>query len=193
MRILLNLVLVALIAALAYLLYSGIAEPIKFKAEKDKRKDAVVAKLEQIRTSQELYREITGEFAKDFNSLATTLKTDSIPFRQVLEDPEFPGDPDKFIVNILLYSAIDSLNSMGIDLDDLANVPYSNGAKFSITSDTLTYQKTNVWVTETMTKWSEFMGEYASTSYMKYDDTYNPANMIGFGSMNSPNLEGNWK
>ena len=193
MRILLNLVLVALIAALAYLLYSGIAEPIKFKAEKDRRKDAVVAKLEQIRTAQEIYRDITGEFAKDFNSLASTLKTDSIPFRQVLEDPEFPGDPDKFIVNILYSSALDSINGMGINLDNLASVPFSDGARFSMTSDTLTYQKTNVWVTETMTKWSEFMGPYADRRYMKYDDTYDPERMIGFGTLNSPNLEGNWK
>tara|TARA_B100000497_G_C7639748_1_gene384571 strand:- start:20 stop:601 length:582 start_codon:yes stop_codon:yes gene_type:complete len=193
MRIILNLVLIALIAALAYLLYSGIAEPIKFKAEKDKRQEAVVAQLEDIRTSQELYRDITGKFANGFDSLTYVLKTDSIPFRQVLEDPEFPGDPDKFIVNTIYSSAIDSINAMGIDLDGLANVPYSNGAKFSITSDTMTYQKTKVWVTETMTQWSEFMGSYASTSYMKYDDTYNPANMIGFGSLNSPNLEGNWK
>lgn len=193
MKILLNLVLLVLIGALAYLLYSGIAEPIKFKAEKDRRKQAVVSKLENIRTSQELYREITGEFAKDFNTLTSTLKTDSIPFRQVLEDPEYPGDPDKFIVNVIYSSAIDSIRGMGIDLDDLVNVPFSNGSKFSMTSDTLTYQKTNVWVTETMTKWADFMGPFAATRYMKYDDTYNPERMIGFGSMNSPNLEGNWR
>ena len=193
MRILINLVLVALIAALAYLLYSGIAEPIKFKAEKDRRESAVISKLEQIRTCQEIYRDITGEFAADFDSLSYTLRTDSIPFRQVLEDPEFPGDPEKFIVNTILSSALDSINSMGIDLASLSDVPFSNNAKFSIVADTITYQKTNVWVTEVMTKYNEFMGEYADNRYMKYDDTYNPKNNIGFGSMNSPNLEGNWK
>ena len=193
MRILFNLVLLALIGLLAYLLYSGIAEPIKFKAEKDKRKNAVVESLENIRTSQELYREITGEYAPDFATLAQVLKTDSIPFRQVLEDPDFPGDPEKFIVNIIKYSAIDSINAMGIDLDNLSDVPFSDNAKFSIAADTMTYQKTNVWVTETMTQWKQFMGPYADSRYMKYDDQYNPEASIGFGSMNSPNLEGNWK
>lgn len=193
MKILLNLVLLAVIAGLGYLLYSGIAEPIKFKEEKDRRQDAVVSQLEDIRTCQELYREIKGGFASSFDSLAYVLKNDSIPFRQVLEDPEFPGDPEKFIVNIIYSSARDSINAMGIDVDNLSNVPFSNGAKFSIAADTMTYQKTNVWVTETMTKYSEFMGTYADKRYMKYDNSYNPDNMIGFGNMNSPNLEGNWK
>ncbi|MEE9372145.1 MAG: hypothetical protein V3V00_03755 [Saprospiraceae bacterium] len=193
MKILLNLVLLAFIAGLAYLLFSGIAEPIKFKEEKDRRKDAVVQKLENIRTSQEMYRDITGEFANDFSTLASTLKTDSIPFRQVLEDPDYPGDPDKFIINVIYSSAIDSINALGINLDNLGNVPFSDGAKFSIKADTLTYQKTNVWVTEVMTEWNKFMGPFADTRYMKYDNTYDPAKPIGFGTMDSPNLEGTWK
>ena len=183
----------ALIIGLAYLLYSGIAEPIAFKAEKDRRKLVVTTKLEQIRTCQEIYRDITGEFAPDFETLVSTLRNDSIPFRQVLEDPDFPGDVDKFIVNTTYSAAIDSTNGMGIELDDLVNVPYSDNAKFSMSSDTTTYQKTNVWVTETMTIWKEFMGEFADTRYMKYDDSYNPETLIGFGSLNSPNLEGNWR
>jgi len=184
---------VALIAALAYALYFNIAEPINFKAEKDKRESAVVAQLEKIRTCQEIYRDITGEFAPTFDTLVQVLSTDSIPFRQVLEDPDFPGDPEKFIVNVLYSSASDSLSAMGISLNNLSGVPFSNDAKFSITADTMTYQKTNVWVTQVMTKYKEFMGEFADQKYMKYDDTYNPGTDIGFGSLNSPNLEGTWK
>ena len=153
----------------------------------------MIAQLEDIRTSQELYRDITGGFAPDFATLAKTLKTDSIPFRQVLEDPRFPGDPDKFIINTIYSSALDSMNAMGIDLDGLGVVPYSDNARFSIMADTITYQLTNVWVTEVMAKYSDFMGSYSSRNYMKYDDTYNPDNLIGFGSMNSPILSGNWR
>jgi len=193
MRLIINIVLVALIAGLAYLLYSGIAEPIAFKAEKDRRKATVVHKLGQIRTCQEIYREITGGFAPDFATLVSTLKTERIPFRQVLEDLDFPGDPDKFIVNITYASALDSIRAMGIELDNLSSVPFSDNARFSMASDTTTYQKTNVWVTETMTVWKEFMGPYANARYMKYDDSYNPEKAIGFGTLNSPNLEGNWR
>ena len=63
MKYVVNLVIIALIALLAYALVGGIQEPIKFKAEQLKRKTAVTTKLQQIRTAQELYREITGEFA----------------------------------------------------------------------------------------------------------------------------------
>jgi hypothetical protein len=193
MKLIINIVLVALIAGLAYLLYTGISEPIKFKAEKDKRQSVVVERLQNIRTAQELYRDITGKYAPDFETLANVLKNDSIPFRQVLEDPDYPGDPEKFIVNLLYFSALDSLNAMGINPDDLRNVPFSDNAQFTMQSDTIEYQKTNVWVTETMTRYKEFMGPFADTRFMKYDDSYNPEASIGFGSMNSPNLEGNWK
>ena len=161
MKYLVNLLIVGAVALFAYLLYSGINEPIKFRAELDERKMVVTDKLQQIRTAQELYREIKGEFAPSFEQLASVLKTDSIPFRQLTADPDDPENPDKFLVNIINYSAIDSVTAMGINLDDLSYVPYTNkGSKFEIQADTMTYQSTLVPVVEVMTKWGTFMGEY---------------------------------
>ena len=51
MKIALNLIVLLLIAGLAYALVGGISEPIKFKDEYTKRKDAVTGKMEQIRKS----------------------------------------------------------------------------------------------------------------------------------------------
>ena len=194
MKYIINLLIVGLVVFLGYLLYTNINEPIMFRNELNKRKNIVTEKLVNIRTAQELYREITGEFAPNFDTLVYVLKNDSIPFRQLLADPNDPENPDLFIENIILFSALDSIQAMGINLDDLAYVPYTNrGSEFSIQADTLTYQQTLVPVVEVMTRWKEFMGEYGDPRFSMYEKDYQPDAKIGFGSMSSPNLEGNWK
>jgi len=194
MKYLINLLIVGAVALLAYLLYYGINEPIKFKAELDSRKNVVTDKLEQIRKAQEIYRDIKGEYAGTFDSLAYVLNVDSIPIRQLLADPEDPENPDKFITNIILRSAKDSIDAMGINLKELAFVPYTdNKTRFDMVADTTTYQQTLVPVLEVMTKWSDFMGDFSDPRFSMYQKDYNPAARIGFGSLNSPNLEGNWK
>lgn len=194
MKILLNLIILGIIGFLGYALYSSINEPIKFRGEMTKRKDVVVNSLQNIRTSQELYRDIKGEYAKSFGDLKSVLTNDSIPFRQLLADPEDPENPDKFIENIILTSALDSLKSLRIDLSGLEYVPYTNkGVSFSMTADTMTYQQTLVPVVEVMTRWKDFMGEFADPKFSMYEKNYDPNSKIGFGSMSSPNLEGNWR
>ena len=192
MKIALNLIVLLLIAGLAYALVGGISEPIKFKDEYTKRKDAVTGKMEQIRKAQEIYREITGEFAGSFDTLSYVLTNDSIPFVRLEADPDDPTNEDKYIRVVTYSSALDSIRAMDIDLGDLATVPFSKNAKFEMKSDTTTYQSTLVPVMECMTRWKEFMGPYADNKYAKYDDTYDPNARIGFGSLSSPNLEGNW-
>lgn len=194
MKYLINAIIVGAVIFLGYLLYNGINEPIKFRSELEKRKVVVTDKLVNIRSAQEMYRQIKGEFAPSFEELAAVLKTDSIPFRQLMADPEDPENPDKFIVNIIKYSALDSLRGMNINLDDLSYVPYTNKSKrFDIQADTMTYQSTLVPVVEVMTRWGEFMGDYSDPKFSMYEKGYDPKSKLGFGSMSSPNLEGNWK
>ena len=194
MKYLINLLILGAIGFLGYMLWNSINEPIKFRAELSKRQNVVVSKLEQIRTAQELYRDITGEFAPSFEQLAQVLKTDSIPFRQLVADPEDPDNPDKFITNIIYHNALDSVTALGIDLDGLKFVPYSDqSSTFALQADTMTYQQTLVPIVEVMTRYSEFMGQFADEKFSMYEKNYNPNNKLGFGSMSSPNLEGNWK
>jgi len=193
MKYALNLIILLAIGALAYLLYYNIKEPIDFRTEKDLRLRAVGEKLSDIRTCQEIYRDITGRFANSFDSLSLVLSRDSIPFEKVSEDPDFPGDESKFIYTTIYSSAKDSIENMGIDLSSLADVPYGDGSKFAIASDTMTYQKTLVSVTETSTRFKDFMGIYASPRYAKFDNTYDPNKMVKFGDMGKPVLTGNWE
>lgn len=192
MKYIINLVILALIVLLGYALYSGIQEPIKFRDELNKRKGSVTAQLEKIRTIQELHRDIKGVYAGSFDELVNTMTYDSIPFVRLDADPDDPTNPDKFIRVTTYSSAIDSVRGLGIELDGIGKVPYSDNAQFTMQADTMTYQSTLVPVMECMTRYGEFMGPYADARFRQYDERYNPQKKLGFGSMSSPNLEGNW-
>ena len=192
MRIIINIFLVLLIGLLAYMLYSSIKEPIAFGEEKEKRKAKVVQSLENIRTTQEIYFKMTGEYAPSFDVLVDAMTNDSIPFSKLTEDPDDPGNTEKFIETITYTPAIDSIRALGIDLSSLSKVPYADNLDFEITADTMEYQSTNVWVTEVGTKWKNFMGEFADPRFAKYDSKYDPNVTIKFGDLNKPSRAGSW-
>jgi len=60
MRSVINIILLALIAFLVYTLVSIIKEPIAFQSAKSAKKARVTDRLKEIRTSQEIFRDITG-------------------------------------------------------------------------------------------------------------------------------------
>lgn len=192
MKAIINILILLAIIGLSYLLVSGIQEPIVFKNAFDERKAVVAERLNDIKTCQEIYRDITGRFAHSFDTLTQVLTVDSIPFQQVFGDESDPDNEDKFIYKTVYTSAIDSVKNLGISLDSLRFVPYSNSVEFDIAADTMTYQKTLVPVCEVGTRYKEFMGKYANAKYQKYDDRYDPAARMKFGDMSSPNLSGNW-
>lgn len=193
MRLIINLVLLALVALLIWVLIGTIREPIAFKAEKEKREDAVVAKLKLVRQTQELYRGVTGKFAGHFDTLATVLKNDSFRIIQVFGDPDDPNNVGAIVYDTLYKSAYDSIRVLGINLDSLSYVPYGGGERFRIAADTITYQKTLVNVVEVGVLYNVFMGPFGDPRFAKYDNSYDPTRVMKFGDMNSPNLSGNWE
>jgi hypothetical protein len=193
MKILINLVLVALIGGLGYLLYDSISEPIKFKTVKDKRRQAVVDQLMEVREAQKVYMMVTGEYANTFDTLRQVLNTGVIKVEKITGDPDDPENMDKVQRDTILFPAIDSIQAMGLQLDSLEYVPYGNGEKFTMESDTTTYQQTLVNVVEVKTFYKVFMGDYADPRYAQYDNSYDPAKSLKFGNMSKPQLSGNWE
>lgn len=132
--------------------------------------------MKQIKTSQEIYRFIKGTFAGSFEELTNVLKNEKIPFEKIENDPTDPTNEDKFIRSTSYSPAIDSIKAMGINIDSLAFVPFTNGLKFEIAADTIEYQSTKVPVVQVGTKWKTFMGEFGDPKYKKYDKYFDPEN-----------------
>jgi len=193
MKYVINFVLVLLILAFAYFLYNSIAEPIKFTEEKKRREVKVINNLKDIRTVQELYREITDSFANNFDSLIYVLKNDSIPVIKTIGNPDEIESIEDVEYDTIYFSAIDSINKLKIDLDSMKYVPYSNGKIFNIAAQEIDYQKTKVNVVEVSTRYKFFMGMYADKKYQKYETGYDPDKILKFGDLNTPNITGNWE
>lgn len=193
MRIVINLLLIAVAAFLLWTLFTSIKEPIAFKDEKDRRENAVIEKLKQIRTAQELFRNIKGGFAPNFDTLSKVLSTERFAIIGVNGDPDDPNFTGTITYDTSYSAAIDSINRLGINLDSLRFVPFSNGVAFDLKADTLTYQKTLVQVIEVGTKRVNFMGPYADKRFARYDQNYDPEKPIKFGNLGAPNLSGNWE
>ncbi len=200
MRLLINLFLAILSIGLVYLIVMSIYSPIEFQNEKMKRQDAVVEKLKDIRTAQIAFRGITGKFAHDFDTLKQVLTTDSFKIVKVFGNPDAQDKKDEVRYETFYVPAKDSIQQLGLDLDDMQFVPYTdNKEKFQIQSDIIVYQSTNVPVVQVKAPWKSFMGEYAAPKYKRFDNKYNPDDItepgyyIQFGDMNRPSTSGNWE
>ncbi len=193
MRTIINVILALISIFLLWVLYRSIEEPIKFEKERQKRELAVIQKLQQIRTAQELYRGITGTFAPDFDTLRYVLEHEQFKIIQVFGDPDDPTNTEAIRYDTIYKPAIDSIMALGIDLANLSKVPFSDTAHFEIFADTITYQSTLVPVVEVGVPRYVFMGKYGDPSYSKYDKRYDPNKPLKFGDRSAPNLTGNWE
>lgn len=189
-----NLFFLVLAFGLAYLLYKSIEEPIAFDKFRDTRETVVETKLETIRKTQEMYRDITGEFAANFDTLNQVLTEESFALIKVVGDPDDPNFTGEITYDTTFLPAIDSIKALGIDLDDLRFVPFTdNKVAFDIDAKTVEYQSTTVAVVQVGTKRKNFMGDYADPRFAQYDRKYDPNAVIKFGDLNKPNLGGNWE
>lgn len=194
MRKIFNALFLILAFALAYLLYKSIEEPIAFEDFRSERKATVVAKLETIRKAQEMYRDITDEFAPTFDTLNEVLQNESFAIIKVIGDPDDPNFTGEITYDTTFRSAIDSVRALGIDLENLRYVPYTdNKETFDIDAKIVQYQSTDVPVVQVGTPWKTFMGDYADPRFAQYDRKYVPSKPLKFGDLSKPNLSGNWE
>ncbi|MEZ4908805.1 MAG: hypothetical protein R2771_14435 [Saprospiraceae bacterium] len=157
------------------------------------REKAVISHLKQIRTSQEIYREITDTFAGNLDDLVSVLKTKSIPIPRIIGNPDDITNVKEIQYDTTYVSALDSLKNLNVNVDSMIYVPFSDNKKFSIEAGEIEYQNTKVNVVQVGTFFRDFMGPYADLRFEKYETGYSPDNMIKFGDLNAPNLTGNWE
>lgn len=193
MRKIFSLLFLVLAFFLGYLLYKSIEEPINFAAERVKRDRAVAAQLGKIRTTQELYRDITGEFAPDFDTLRQVLRTDDLLEIAVVGDPDDPNFTGEITYDTTRIPAIDSIRAMGIDLETLDEVPFGEGTKFDISANVIEYQSTSVPVVQVGVQKKKYMGRFGDNRFSRYDQNYDPNTAMKFGDLSKPSLAGTWQ
>jgi hypothetical protein len=142
MKTIIQIVLWIACIGLGYLIYDSVTGPIEFKKVKIERFGKVVAKLKDIRNSQEAYKTVNGNYAKDFNSLIKFIDTGNYVITQQRDSSFMEFDKSyqidmlkevKIIDTLGFVSVKDSLFKKDTRYKSLMDIPGApNGEKISM-------------------------------------------------------------
>lgn len=79
MKTVYQIVLIAAVIILSYLLYSSVERPLEFDKAKNERYDATIERLKDIRKAELAYKDVNGKFTGSFDTLITFVKTGKLP------------------------------------------------------------------------------------------------------------------
>lgn len=142
MKTIIQIVLWIACIGLGYLIYNSVTGPIEFKKVKIERFGKVVAKLKDIRNSQEAYKTVNGNYAKDFNSLIKFIDTGNYVITQQRDSSFMEFDQAyqidmlkevKIIDTLGFVSVRDSLFKKDTRYKNLMDIPGApNGEKITM-------------------------------------------------------------
>ena len=142
MKTVLKLVLWALSIVFAYMIYLSVNAPIEFKKVKQERFTKVIDVMKDIRNSQEAYKSVNGEFAKNFESLVAFIDTANYTITQQRDSSFYEYNKVyridmlkevKIIDTLGTISIKDSLFKKDMRFKSMMNVPYGqNNEKFKM-------------------------------------------------------------
>lgn len=187
-KLIFNIVLALLIAGLVYYLYKIIQEPIIFEREKKVRYRETVSRLKDIRTAQLAYKDMHGKFAKDFNTLITSLNNDQYPEVKIIGNPD---DTTQVITYDTLFIPLKekAFKDAPFSLDSMQFIPYSGGVKFTMDAGEITKNNVKIQVFEAFAEEKVFLKELKE----EYDKYINDKAILSVGSMSDATLSGNWE
>ena len=147
MKTILQIVLWIVCIGLGYLIYKSVTGPIEFKKVKQARFADVISNLKDIRDSQEAYRTVNGEFAKDFKTLIAFVDNGQYTITQRRDSSYMEFDKVYGIDLLREVTIIDTLGFVKVKdsifkgsdrYKNMMNVPHTQGdEKFQMKADIL--------------------------------------------------------
>ena len=150
-RYIVQVLLLGVIVALAYFIYSGVMKPINFENEREARYEKVIQNLKEIRTAEVAFRSVYGKYTGSFDTLIFFIKHDSFP----VEYAEGSLDDSLavamgLVVRKTYYVPVrDSIFPKDYNIDSLPYVPGTKDVKFELKAGVIeTASKVSVQVFE---------------------------------------------
>lgn len=191
---------------LAYKIYQSINAPIEFKKVRKERFSQVIAKLKDIRDSQEAYKTVNGKFAANFNSLIQFVDTGSYTITQQ-RDSSFMRmnrvygielQVDTTIIDTLGFVKVkDSLFKNDDRYKSMMDVPYAQGGeKFEMKSDIIDKQGYKAPVFEAKVKKTAILFDQPADLLARENAHQSVEEVNGteikVGSLTDVSTNGNW-
>jgi len=183
-RIILNVLLVAIVAFLGWKLVNDIKGPIAYEDERKIRLEAAVVKLKEIRKAQIMYKRKYASYIGDLDTLKQFIMNDSVMIINQI------GDPNDSTVVVKKDTAwvmvLDSLYKTDKNKPkELDIVPFSGGEKFMADAGEITKNKVKVKVFKA---WSTLETVYKGLNRQYFD----PKKELYVGSMEDATTSGSW-
>jgi hypothetical protein len=193
-----KVVLSIIIVVLAYLIYESIMRPVRFNKATSEREAKVIARLIDLRTSQQFYKREHNKYTASFDTLINFLKKGEIPVVKAIPDPN-DTTFSKTIYDTLGYVKVaDSLfhNRPHFAIDSIKYVPYSDGVQFEIAAGEIDRGGIKVGVYEIKAPYSAYLkglDRQLVTNLRKSKEDIDRYPGLKVGSMQEPSTDGNWE
>ncbi|MFI3321765.1 MAG: hypothetical protein R3Y50_04505 [Rikenellaceae bacterium] len=140
MKKVIQLLLLAVVVALGYWLYTIILTPIEFEAAKKEREVVIIERLKDVRKAQQAFKTAYGHYTTTFDSLINFVEKDSLTFEIKFgsEDDSLAVAQGKVRTEKIRIAVKDTIFTKGFDAKALRYVPFSNNTEFIMDATELT-------------------------------------------------------
>lgn len=194
-KLILQIVLGLAIVALIYFVYESIMGPVRFNAEKDKRREMVIDRLKEIRDAELAYKSVNGRYTGSFDTLISFVSVGKIPIIMFTADPNDSTFTNPIKDTVGFIAVMDSIfkGIPNFKPEELRYIPYSDedgGAKaeFEIYAGMIDKGKVKVAVVEVFAANKHFLKGMPLARY-----NVDPEDGLRMGSMSEPTTDGNWE
>lgn len=194
---LIKIILAVVILTLGFLLFRSINKPVRFENALSLRSDAIVAKLKDIRTAENLFRNQYGRYTSSFDSLKEFVKSGKIPEVKIIPDPKDTTFTRTISDTIGYINIFDSIFvKKNYPIAKLNEVPFSNGDLFSIMAGKINKSGVEVNVFEVsapMEIYTKDLDKQLVINKIKELKDKSKFPGLKVGSMNEATTDGNWE
>lgn len=190
-------ILAVVIIVLGYLIFASINKPVKFENTLNSRGEVIIAKLKDIRTGENLFRNQYGRYTASFDSLVTFLKTGKIPEVKIIPDPAdttYTRTINDTIGYINIFDSIYSKKSY--PLEKLNEVPFSKGDLFALMAGKINRGGVDVAVFEASARletYTKDLDKQLVVNRIKEIEDNSKFPGLKVGSMTEASTDGNWE
>lgn len=162
MKTVIQILLLAAVVGLSYVLYQQIITPLHFNSTVESRSKDVIQRLKDIRSAQRAYKSVHGVYANSMDTLINFVVNDSITYEIKFgsEDDSLAKAKGLVKTEKIKFAVIDTIFNHSFDAKSLKFIPHSNNAEFIMGADTIrTESKVLVPVFEAKAPYKLFLND----------------------------------
>ncbi|MDR1667624.1 MAG: hypothetical protein LBS03_08050 [Bacteroidales bacterium] len=150
MKIAIHIILVIAICAISYFIVESVQKPIRFNREQEKRYNATIQRLKDIRTAQVAYKAENKRYTASFDTLIAFLREGDFKVVRQIGDEDDSADvkAGRIIRDTTLVRVLDSLFYKGYPIDSIKYVPFTDRKEFEMGTKNMEAGKVKVQVFE---------------------------------------------